>query len=176
MVLESACLPIPSEIIMPFSGFLVSHGKFSFWLVILFGTTGNLLGSIVAYYVGFYGGRPWLEKYGKYILISSYDLEITDKWFEKYGQGAIFFGRLLPVVRTFISLPAGIAKMSLLKFCFYTFLGSLSWAYILTFAGVFLGERWITLRLVFEKFEILIGGIILITIIWWLKRHLSLSS
>ncbi len=122
MALESACIPIPSEIIMPFSGFLVFAEKFSLWSVVLWGTIGNLIGSIIAYFVGYYGGRPLVEKYGKYILISHHELALADSWFQKYGGLSVFFSRLLPVVRTFISLPAGIARMPFLKFCLYTVL------------------------------------------------------
>ena len=107
MLLESCGLPIPSEIIMPFSGFLVADGKLLFWLIVLFGTLGNLAGSCLAYVIGKYGGRALIEKYGKYILISHHDLNLTDKWFNRYGDWAVFFGRLLPVIRTYISFPAG---------------------------------------------------------------------
>lgn len=166
MALESACIPIPSEIIMPFSGFLVFDGKFSLIPVILWGTLGNLLGSIAAYFAGFYGGRPFIEKYGKYLLISNRDLDLADRWFAKYGNVSILFSRMLPVVRTFISFPAGICKMPFWKFSLYTFLGSLPWAFVLTYAGIILGENWKNLEVYFKKFDwlILILGIFAVSL------------
>ena len=125
MALESALIPIPSEIIMPFSGFLVFDEKFSFLAVVLWGTIGNLIGSIAAYFIGLYGGRPLIEKYGKFILISRHELDLADSWFKKYGSLSVLVSRMLPAARTFISLPAGIARMPFGKFCLYTFLGSL---------------------------------------------------
>lgn len=173
MALESACIPIPSEIIMPFSGYLVFVEKFSFWPVVLWGTVGNLLGSVVAYFVGFYGGRPLIEKYGKYILISHEELEEAERWFKKYGQISIFFSRMLPVVRTFISLPAGIAKMPFWKFSFYTFAGSLPWAFVLTYAGLIMGQNWTELEVYFRKFDWLAVIIILGVVAWWFIRRLK---
>jgi len=167
MALESACIPIPSEIIMPFSGYLVFTGKFSFWLVILWGTVGNLIGSIIAYFAGYYGGRPFIEKYGKYILIDKADLDKAQKFFGKYGNLSIFSSRLLPVVRTFISLPAGISKMPFWKFCFFTFFGSLPWALLLTYIGVFFGENWGVLEKYFRKLDWLILFLIILVGTWW---------
>ncbi|KKR03586.1 MAG: hypothetical protein UT31_C0015G0012 [Parcubacteria group bacterium GW2011_GWF2_39_13b] len=171
MVLESACIPIPSEITMPFAGFLVWQGQFNLWQLIFWGALGNLAGSIIAYAIGYYGGRPLIEKYGKYIFVSKRDLETADKWFLKYGQSAAFFSRLLPVIRTFISLPAGIAKMNFKKFCLYTFLGSLLWSYFLAYAGLIMGENWSSLRIYFEKFDFVIIAIAIIGVIWWARRH-----
>lgn len=173
MVLESACIPIPSEIIMPFSGFLVWQGQFGLWGVVFWGAFGNLVGSIIAYAVGYYGGRPLIEKYGKYVFISSRDLTKAHNWLEKYGSGAIFLSRLLPAVRTFISLPAGIAGMDLKKFCVYTFVGSFIWSYFLTYAGVIMGENWSGLRIYFEKFDYLIAAIFILAVIWWIRRHMK---
>ena len=151
--MESACIPIPSEIIMPFSGYLVATGKFSLWLVIIFGAIGNLLGSIVAYAIGAYGGRPFIEKYGKYILIRRDELDRAQKFFEKYGNLSIFLSRLLPIIRTFISLPAGIARMKFWKFCFYTLIGSLFWSGLLAYIGVFLGSNWQSMEIYFRRFD-----------------------
>ncbi len=173
MALESACIPIPSEIIMPFSGFLVWEGRFIFWQVVVWGAVGNLIGSIVAYLAGFYGGRPFIQKFGKYFLISGHDLELADGWFKKYGQGAVFFSRLLPVVRTFISLPAGIARMDFKKFCFYTFLGSLVWSFFLAYAGLILGNNWENLKIYFHRFDLLIAILIVSGAFWWLARHFN---
>lgn len=153
MALESACIPIPSEIIMPFSGFLVFEEKFSFLWVVFWGTIGNLAGSVAAYLVGFYGSRPLIEKYGKFILISRHELELADRWFLKYGGISVFFSRMLPAVRTFISLPAGMARMPFYKFCLYTFLGSLPWSFALTYAGLIMGENWQSLEAYFRKFD-----------------------
>lgn len=173
MALESACVPIPSEVIMPFSGFLVFAGKFSLWQVALWGAVGNLAGSILAYRVGVYGGLPLIEKYGKYILISHRDLDRAHKWFEKHGQSAVFFSRLLPAVRTFISLPAGIARMNFKIFCFYTFAGSLLWSYALAYAGLKMGENWQGLKIYFEKFDYLIITVFILLTAWWIRRHLK---
>jgi membrane protein DedA with SNARE-associated domain len=176
MALESACIPIPSEIIMPFSGFLVFEGRFMLWSVVIWGAIGNLIGSVIAYWIGFYGGRSLIQKYGKYILISSHDLERADHWFEKYGQSTVFFSRLLPIIRTFISLPAGISRMDFKKFCFYTLAGSLPWSFALTYAGIIMGENWSAIKIYFEKFDLVIGGLIVLGIIWWIWRHLRLSN
>lgn len=176
MTLESACIPIPSEIIMPFSGYLVFLEKFSLWPVVIWGTIGNLIGSVIAYWVGFYGGRPLIEKYGKYILISHHDLERTQNWFQKYGKTSIFFSRMLPVIRTFISLPAGIAKMPFWQFSFFTFLGSLPWVFILTYAGILTGENWSQLEIYFRKFDWLIGALIILGIGWWISRKFKIKN
>lgn len=168
MALESVCFPIPSEIIMPFSGFLASEGRFSFWPVVFWGTMGNLLGSIAAYYFGLKGGRPLIEKYGKYLLISKHELEWADNWFKKYGSLSIFFSRLLPIIRTFISLPAGISRMSFKKFCLYTFLGSLPWSFLLVYIGAIMGKSWENIEVYFRRFDWLIIIIAGFTISYWL--------
>jgi membrane protein DedA with SNARE-associated domain len=171
MAVESACIPLPSEIIMPFAGFLAAQGKFSLFGVALAGALGCVAGSAAAYAVGIFGGRSFIEKYGRYILISRHDLEIADNFFNKYGSGAIFFSRLLPVVRTFISLPAGIAKMNFSKFIIYTFLGSLPWCYGLAYIGKKLGDNWDTLGVYFHKFDFVIVIVILLGAVWYIRRH-----
>lgn len=176
MAIESACVPLPSEIIMPFSGYLVSTGEFSLWGVSLAGAAGCVIGSILAYWVGYYGGRPMAEKYGKYVLITHHDLDIADNFFNKYGNLAVFFSRMLPVVRTFISLPAGIARMNFAKFVSYTFLGSLPFCYLLAYIGKKLGDNWNTLGVYFHKFDIIIGVVILIGIVWFVRRHLNIRK
>jgi len=173
MAVESACIPLPSEIIMPFSGFGVAQGRFTLGGVTLAGSFGCLVGSIVAYLVGIYGGRVFIEKYGKYILISKHDLEIADNFFNKYGSSAIFFSRLMPVVRTFISLPAGVARMNFCKFVIYTFLGSIPWCFALAYAGKKLGDNWHILGPYFHKFDIVIGILLVAGIIWFLRRHIN---
>lgn len=174
MALESACLPVPSEIVMPFSGYLVFEGRFVLWQVVLWGAIGNLVGSIIAYLVGFFGGRRLILRYGKYFLVSEHDLELADNWFKKYGQGVVFFSRLLPIIRTFISLPAGIARMGFKKFCFYTLIGSLFWSFLLAYAGLILGENWDKLESYFRKFDLVIGVLIILLIVWWSIRHFRL--
>lgn len=171
MLLESAGIPVPSEIIMPFSGFLVSTGSFNFWLVVFLGTAGNLVGSLILYAVGFYGGRGFVLRYGKYIFFSERELEVSEQWFEKYGSAIAFFGRLLPIVRTYISFPAGLARMNLWKFSLYTTLGVAPWAYLFTWIGVKLGERWQEIEVYARKFDILIGALIIMGIIWFVWKH-----
>jgi membrane protein DedA with SNARE-associated domain len=157
MAIESACIPLPSEIIMPFSGYLVTTGQFTMLGVTLAGAVGNVIGSIAAYYVGVRGGRPFVERYGPYILLSRRDLDTADRWFAKYGEAAVFFSRLLPVVRTFISRPAGIARMNFPRFVAFTFFGSIPWCYGLGYIGVAMGERWDQLKQYFHQFDIVIG-------------------
>src|SRR6266513_307674 len=175
MAIESACIPLPSEIIMPFSGALVSRGEFNLWLVGLAGAFGCVLGSLVAYWVGMYGGRPLAEKYGRYLLISRHDLDLADRWFANYGELIVFSSRLLPVVRTFIAFPAGVARMKLMRFIIYTFAGSLPWCLGLAFVGQKLGEQWNkddTLKTWFHRFDFLIGIAGLLLVIWWIWRHI----
>lgn len=176
MAIESACIPLPSEIIMPFSGYLVSRGEFTLIGVSLAGAIGCVLGSALAYWVGYYGGRPMAEKYGKYVLVTTHDLDIADNFFNKYGNAAVFFSRMLPVVRTFISLPAGIARMNFSKFVLYTFLGSLPFCYALAYVGKKLGDNWNTLGVYFHKFDIAIGIVILVGIVWFVKRHINIRN
>lgn len=173
MTAESACIPIPSEIIMPFAGFLVAQGKLSFWLVILAGTLGNLIGSLLAYLIGSSGGYALIKKYGKYILISYHDLQKAHSWFEKKGEVTILVSRILPVIRTFISLPAGVAKMDLKKFTFFTLLGSLPWSIGLVYLGTKMGENWNKLQVYFHKFDLLIGIILIAGIVWYIRRHIK---
>jgi len=173
MAIESACIPLPSEIIMPFSGYLVSTGEMNLWLVGLAGAVGCVLGSLVAYYAGAWGGRPLVEKYGKYVLISHHDLNLADRWFQRHGDITIFVGRLLPVIRTFIAFPAGIARMDLWRFNLYTFVGSYIWSLGLAWIGMKLGEHWNTLGVYFHRFDAAIGVILLAGIIWYVRRHIN---
>jgi membrane protein DedA with SNARE-associated domain len=173
MAIESACIPLPSEIIMPFSGYLVSTGEMNLWLVGLAGAVGCVIGSIVAYYVGAWGGRPFIVKYGKYILISHHDLDLADRWFQRHGDITIFVGRLLPVIRTFIAFPAGVARMNLWRFNLYTFVGSYIWSVGLAWVGMKLGEHWNTLGVYFHRFDAAIGVILLIAVVWYVRRHLQ---
>ncbi len=173
MAIESACIPLPSEIIMPFAGSLVATGRFDLWLVSLAGAFGCLVGSVVAYAVGYYGGRPFIERWGKWVLLSERELAWADWLFTKYGSVTVFVTRLLPVIRTFISLPAGIARRHFGKFCFYSFVGSFPWCLFLAYIGLKMGERWPEMRHYFHKFDIVIGAVILIAIVAWLYLHFS---
>jgi len=171
MTLESACIPIPSEVIMPFAGFVVSEGKMSLWGITIVGALGNLVGSLIAYYVGLKGGRPLLEKYGKYVLISHNELDRADKWFEKYGHEAVFIARFLPGVRTFISLPAGIAEMDIKKFVIYTLAGSLPWAFALGYLGVVLGPHWDSLKSYFHILDVIVVIGVIVGIIYLIYEY-----
>jgi membrane protein DedA with SNARE-associated domain len=142
MAIESACIPLPSEIIMPFAGYLVSQGHFSLFGAATAGAIGCNLGSVVAYAAGQYGGRPIALKYGRYLLIDAHDIDEAERFFAKYGDWAVLIGRLLPVIRTFIAFPAGVARMPLLRFHFYTFVGSWPWCFGLAWIGMKLGEAW----------------------------------
>ena len=175
MAIESACIPLPSEIIMPFAGYLVSTGQMNFWLVGIAGAVGCVAGSMVAYWAGMYGGRPFVERYGKYVLVSRHDLDIADRSFAKYGQAIVFTARLLPAIRTFIAFPAGVARMNIPRFIFYTFAGSLPWCLGLAYIGQKLGEQWNkdeTLKTWFHRFDFVIGIIIVLLAVWWVWRHL----
>ena len=173
MTIESACIPLPSEIIMPFSGYLVFTGQFTLWGVALAGALGNVFGSLIAYYAGLYLGRNFIHDYGRYVLISRRDLEMAESWFAKYGSVAIFFSRLIPVIRTFISFPAGITRMKLAPFILYTFLGSLPWCLGLAWIGLKTGEHWNTLGVYFHKFDLAIGILILLGMFSWIKHHFA---
>ena len=178
MAIESACIPLPSEIIMPFSGYLVYRGEMNLWGVGIAGAVGCVLGSLVAYWVGMYGGRPLIEKYGRYILLSRHDLDMADRWFAKYGDIIVFVSRLLPAIRTFIAFPAGVAKMNLTKFVFYTFAGSLPWCLGLAYVGQKLGEQWNkndTLKTWFHRFDFVIGIVGVLAVSWWIWRHIKHS-
>jgi len=172
MAIESANIPLPSEIIMPFSGFLVAKGEMNLWLVGLAGAIGCAIGSVFSYWLGSVGGRPLVEKYGKYILVSHHDLDTADRWFKEKGEWTVFVGRLLPVVRTFISFPAGISKMNFWRFTIYSFLGSLPWSLALAYAGQKLGENWESLRKYFHGLDWVILALIIIGAIWWVSRHI----
>lgn len=175
MGIESANIPLPSEVIMPFSGYLVYSGQFSLFWVAIAGGLGCLWGSLLSYWVGAKGGRPLIEKYGKYILMNKHDLDIADRWFARWGMSAVFVGRLLPVIRTFISFPAGIARVNLIRFSIYTFVGSVIWSYFLGWIGLKLGANWNSLKSYFHGADYIIGGLIIVGIVWWIARHIKHS-
>jgi len=178
MAIESACIPLPSEIIMPFAGYLVSKGEMNLWLVGLAGAVGCVVGSMVAYWVGMYGGRPLIEKYGRFVLISHHDLDLADRWFAKYGEIIVFTSRLLPAIRTFIAFPAGVARMNVPRFIIYTFAGSLPWCLGLAYVGKKLGEQWDRdprLKTLFHRFDFVIGIVLVLGVAWWIWRHVRHS-
>ena len=179
MGIESACIPLPSEIIMPFGGYLVysDPSKFGpygiFWMGVA-GALGCVWGSIAAYYAGMYGGRPFVMRYGRFILVREQDLDKADAFFKRYGDAAIFISRLLPVVRTFISFPAGISKMPFWRFIVYTFLGSLPWCMGLAWVGKILGKEWDTkLKGYFHGADVIIGVVILVMIALSIYHHIK---
>jgi membrane protein DedA with SNARE-associated domain len=175
MAIESACIPLPSEIIMPFAGYLVSQGHFSLIMAATAGGLGCNLGSALAYAVGRYGGRLFVERWGGYLLITSHDLDVADRFFGRYGALAVFIGRLLPVVRTFIALPAGIARMPLVKFHLYTFVGSWIWCFALAYIGMKLGQAWEsdpTLRSILHRLDAVIVLLAVAGVAFYVWRHL----
>lgn len=176
MGIESANIPLPSEVIMPFSGYLVSVGRFNLFLVAIAGGIGCLWGSLLSYWIGAKGGRPLIERYGKYILMSKHDLDIADRWFSKWGMSAVFVGRLLPVIRTFISFPAGIARVNLFWFSVWTFVGSVIWSYFLAWIGYKLGENWDSLKTYFHRFDYIIVAVIVIALVFYIYRHIKHSK
>lgn len=172
MVLESACIPIPSEVVMPFGGYLVVAGHLNFWTVVITGTLGNVVGSLIAYYIGLYGGRPVILRYGRYVRISEKHLQKAETWFAKRGEVTVLIGRMLPIVRTFISLPAGISRMSVGRFVIYTAAGSLPWVYMLTWAGTDLGSHWEHIARFMHPFTYIVAAaIILLIVLYILKRR-----
>jgi len=177
MAIESACIPLPSELIMPLAGWMLvkDRGLGQEWLLLaaLFGAVGNVLGSLIAYYVGAWGGRPLVAKYGKYILISHHDLDLADRWFQRWGNWAVFASRLLPVVRTFISLPAGVSRMPVWQFSIYSFLGAFPWSLGLAWAGYVLGENWEDLRSWMRPADIPILIVVVVLAALYVYRHVK---
>ena len=166
MAIESACIPLPSEIILPFTGYMVFAGHFGFWQATIVATLGNLFGGLVAYYVGVWGGRPFLQQYGRYFLINERELVWTERLFKNHGEMTVFVGRMLPIVRTFISLPAGIARMNPLKMAIYTVSGAFLWCTLLIFMGRKLGENWDALKPYFHRADVVIGGAFVLVVLY----------
>ena len=162
MALENACIPIPSELILGFAGYKIYAGRMTFTMAMVAGMVGGMLGSYFAYYVGHYGGRPFVDKYGKYFFVKKSHVDIAQEWFDKYGIKAVFFSRMLPVVRTFISLPAGFAHVDMKKFFFYTFIGSLPWTALILFIGMMLGEGWKVMMEVGHEISLAVAAAIVI--------------
>ncbi|KOO40421.1 DedA family protein [Priestia koreensis] len=176
MLLESACIPLPSEVIMLFGGFLVSNGHLSFWSVALAGILGNLVGSVIIYWVGRTGGRSFIKTYGKYVLLNQKHVEKAEEWFSKYGSAAVFWGRILPVIRTFISLPAGMATMNATKFTLFTLLGCIPWNITLVYLGMKLGQNWETAQAFIKPFTYFIAIAIIILILWVIFKRIKANK
>jgi membrane protein DedA with SNARE-associated domain len=183
MAIESAMVPLPSELILPYAGFLVSdphaiepltHSTWNFWLVVAVAVIGNTIGSLIAYAIGAWGGRPFLERWGRYLLIRPHEIEIAEQFFEKYGPATAFFSRLLPIVRTFISFPAGVARMPLGKFIAYSTAGAVPWSILLVFAGRQLGANWVEIRHALQPFDLVIALAVValvVLFVWWRLGH-----
>lgn len=173
MALESACIPIPSEVVLPFAGILVGQGTLTFTDAVAWAMAGQMAGSVLTYYVGRLGGRPFIEKYGKYVLLRRGELDVAERWFNRYGEITAFVTRLLPGVRTFISLPAGIARMSLGRFLLYSFLGALPWTAFLVWAGLKVGKVWENPNWhpYFRMAEVAVIIILLGLIVWFLRSR-----
>jgi membrane protein DedA with SNARE-associated domain len=179
MAIESAMIPLPSELILPYAGFLVSDpaqlepltkGPWSFWIVVIAATIGNTIGSLIAYAIGAWGGRPFLERWGRYLLIRHHEIELAERFFDKYGSATAFFSRLLPIVRTFISFPAGVARMPLGRFIAYSTAGAFLWSILLVWAGTQLGARWEDIRHALQPFDLLIAVAVVALVaifVWW---------
>jgi membrane protein DedA with SNARE-associated domain len=175
MTLESTLIPIPSEIVIPFAGFLAYMGEMNIWLIVLVSTFANLTGSIIAYEIGKYLGRGFIERYGKYVLLNMEHLKLVEGWFEKYGSLTVFFSRMLPVVRTVNALPAGIGKMNFPKFCIYTFIGSIPWNLALVLVGYLLKENWSIL----EKYSLyidILAVFVAVAVIFYIVRRIRVST
>ena len=171
MAIESACIPLPSELIMPFAGYLVFTGSMKLLWVATAGAIGCNLGSLVAYEIGYYGGRPLVERYGRWVLMGRRELDWADRFFTRWGYLAVFAARMLPVVRTFIALPAGIARMPRLRFHIYTFLGSWPWCFLLAWFGMKMGENWRQLGKYLHKFDVVIVVLLAAGIVWFVRSH-----
>ena len=171
MAIESACIPLPSELIMPFAGYLVFEGSMKLFWVATAGAIGCNVGSLVAYEIGYYGGRPLVERYGQWVLLGKHELNWADRFFARWGDLAVLIGRLLPVIRTFIALPAGIARMPRLRFHVYTFLGSWPWCFALAWFGMKLGQNWREFGKYLHKFDAVILAALVLGVIWFVWTH-----
>lgn len=171
MAIESACIPLPSELIMPFAGYLVFKGEFNLFWAASAGAIGCNVGSVLAYELGYYGGRPLVLRYGRYLLLSQRDIDWADRFFDKFGNWAILIARMLPVIRTFIALPAGIARMPRLRFHIYTFIGSWPWCFLLAYVGMKMAENWRSIGKYFHEFDAVIGVVIVVFVVWFVRSH-----
>jgi membrane protein DedA with SNARE-associated domain len=174
MAIQSACIPIPSEVIMPFAGFALAHSQWDLIVLATLASVASNLGSIPAYWIGAKGGRPLVERYGKYLLLSKRDLDLADHFFARFGSITVLVGRMLPIVRTFIAFPAGIAKMNQLRFHLYTFIGSWPWCYALAYIGMKLGAKFQTdprFQEVFHRFHVAVELVLVLGIVWFVWTH-----
>lgn len=181
MTIESAALPIPSELILPFAGWSVARGlvepltgsAWSYWGAVIAGVVGNTAGSLVGYAIGAYGGRPLVHRYGRYVLISTHDLDIAERWFARHGEATVFFSRMLPIVRTFISIPAGVARMPLWRFVLFSVLGAIPWVMLLVWGGVVLGDHWLDLKQQLRGLDYLVAAAIVLLVGLFIWRHVK---
>ena len=176
MAIESACIPLPSEVIMPFAGYLVSTGQLTLFGVALAGAIGCNIGSTIAYAIGAWGGRPLAERWGRYVLLKEHDIVVAERFFARFGAVAVFVGRLLPIVRTFIALPAGFARMNMWKFQIYSFVGSLIWCFALAYLGEQLGVQWNdnpAVKAIFHNSDIAIVAVLALAVAWFVYTHLA---
>ena len=172
MAIESANIPLPSEAIMPAAGILVQQGRMNLHLAAWAGAFGCLVGSVPSYFLGFYGGRPFLEKYGRWLLLKQRDMELAESWVDKYGDVTFFIGRLLPIVRTFISFPAGVLRAHFVVFCVLSFVGSLIWCYVLTYVGMKFGENMQVFTDIWHKFDLAIAVLVIAGLFYYLYHHI----
>jgi membrane protein DedA with SNARE-associated domain len=171
MTLESMVAPVPSEAVMPFAGFLISTNTFSIGWVVISSSLGSIVGSLISYYVGLWGGKPLVLKFGKFLLLDKHHLEMTENFFSKYGEKTIFFSRFIPVIRHLISIPAGVGKMNFTKFSIYTLIGATIWNTILTYLGYWLGEKWSIIHHYSRYLDyVVVAGIIIVVVYWIYKR------
>lgn len=170
MTLESACIPVPSEVIQLFAGYLVSQGKMGFVAAVLAGTLGNVVGSWIAWGVGRRGGRPFIERHGKWLHVTPKRMALADRWFERHGNAVVFWSRMLPIVRTFISLPAGVARMEFWRFTLYTFLGALPWCAMLTGVGWWAGSRWEEVEKALKVFDYVVAAVLVVGAVWLVRK------
>jgi len=181
MTIESAAIPLPSELILPFAGWSVSKGSvepltnspWSYWGAVLAGVAGNTAGSLLSYAVGAFGGRPLVERYGRFVLISAHDLDVAERWFAKYGEVTVFLSRMLPIVRTFISVPAGVARMALWRFLLFSILGAIPWVMFLVWGGMVLGDHWLDLKHSLKGLDYIVAALIALGVGLFIWRHVK---
>ncbi len=181
MTIESAAVPLPPELILPFAGWSVSRGvaepltsaPWNYWGAVIAGVVGNTAGSLLSYAIGAYGGRPLVARYGRYVLISAHDLEVAERWFARYGEVTVFFSRMLPIVRTFISVPAGVARMPLWRFLTFSILGAIPWVMLLVWGGMLLGDHWLDLKHSLKGLDYLVAAAIVAGVGIFIWRHVK---
>ena len=176
MTLESMVAPVPSEAVMPFAGFLVTNNTFTMFGVIFASSLGSIVGSLISYYLGFWGGKPVVLKFGKYLLLDKHHLEITEKFFNKYGEKTIFICRFIPVVRHLISIPAGVGKMNITKFSIYTIIGATIWNTMLAYLGVFLGNKWSLVHHYSRYLDYIVVAVIIIAFVYWIWKRFKVRA